>query len=89
MFAGRFSKSGCSVRQTSSVRDRAGQENASVVSSFYGVWAFWAASCAAFSQDCPQTRYLAVSQEWLVNFIEADLGFKPLSADPHIALESE
>lgn len=43
-FAGRFLKSGCSVRQTSSVRDRAGQEIAWVVSSFSGAWAFWAAS---------------------------------------------
>jgi hypothetical protein len=48
---GRFSKSGCSVRQTSSVQDRARQEIASTVSSFSGVSAFWAASCAAFSQN--------------------------------------
>jgi putative ABC transport system permease protein len=36
-FAGRFLKSGCSVRRTSSVRDRVGQEIASVASSFSGV----------------------------------------------------
>jgi len=46
---------GCSVPQTSSVRDRVRQEIASAVSSFSGVWAFWPASCAAFSQNCRQT----------------------------------
>src|SRR6476660_4072325 len=61
MFSGRFSKSDCSVRQTSSVQDRVVQENASVVSSFFGVLAFWAASYAAFSQNCPQTPYVAVT----------------------------
>jgi hypothetical protein len=65
-----FSKSGYSVRQTSSVRDRVGQENASVVSSFFGVWAFRAASSAAFSQNCPQTPYCAVT---------GDLSFRWLS----------
>ena len=56
-----FSMSGCSVQQTLFVRDQVRREIAWVVSSFSGVWAFWAAFYAAFRQNRPQTPYFAVT----------------------------
>jgi hypothetical protein len=73
--------SSCSVLQTSSVPDQEVQEIALVVSSFVGVSAFWAASCAAFSQNVRKLHPTPFIFPWQANFQVTVFKAQPAGSD--------